>query len=200
MADRLAIQETVENWVVWRDAGEWERFATLWHPDGVMIATWFQGPAREFIEASRAAFERGVTVLHTLGGWACEIAGRRAISQTKVTIHQRAQLDGVPVDVMCMGRFYDFFEKREGRWGIVRRQVIYEKDRIDPVDSSTILKLDLQLLNRFPEEYRHLAYVQSKSGFSVNTDLAVLRGPAVEKLYAAGKAWLAGSAAPGPLP
>jgi hypothetical protein len=42
-ADKLAIRETVENWVVWRDAGDWERFATVWHADGWMTATWFQG-------------------------------------------------------------------------------------------------------------------------------------------------------------
>ena len=26
MAEKLAIRETVDNWVVWRDAGDWERF------------------------------------------------------------------------------------------------------------------------------------------------------------------------------
>jgi len=51
-----------------------------------------------------------------------------------MTIHQRAPLDGVMVDVACIGRFYDFMEKRDGRWAIVRRQPIYEKDRLDPVD------------------------------------------------------------------
>ena len=44
-ADRLAIRDLVENWAVWRDAGDWERFRTVWHPDGRMMATWFQGPA-----------------------------------------------------------------------------------------------------------------------------------------------------------
>ena len=26
LLDRLAIRELVENWAVWRDAGDWERF------------------------------------------------------------------------------------------------------------------------------------------------------------------------------
>src|SRR5664279_3788177 len=39
--DRLAIRELIDNWAVWRDAGDWERFATVWHDDGVMMATWF---------------------------------------------------------------------------------------------------------------------------------------------------------------
>jgi hypothetical protein len=196
-ADKLAIRETVENWAVWRDAGDWERFATVWHSDGWMTATWFQGPAQKFIEVSREGFNKGVSILHFLGGWTCEIVGDRAISQTKMTINQRAPVEGVLVDVVCTGRFYDFFEKRDGRWGIVRRQPIYEKDRLDPVDPSAVLKLDADWLARFPEGYCHLAYLQSKNGFKVKTGLPGLRGPAVEKLYAEGKTWLAGSARPG---
>lgn len=195
-ADRLAIRQTVEDWVVWRDAGDWERFATVWHDDGWMTATWFQGSAEGFIQVSREGFERGVNILHSLGGWSCEVRGKRAISQTKMTINQRAEVDGVLADVVCVGRFYDFFEKRDGRWGIVRRQPIYEKDRLDPVDPAASLQLDADLLERFPEGYRHLAYLQSKNGFGVKLDLPGLRGPEVEKLYSDGEAWLAGSVGP----
>ena len=38
------------------------------------------------------------------------------------------------IDVVCTGRFYDFVEKRDERWGMVLRQPIYEKDRVDPID------------------------------------------------------------------
>jgi len=196
-ADRLAIRETVENWVLWRDAGDWERFATVWHPDGWMTATWFQGAATRFIEVSREGFNKGVNILHFLGGSTCEVVGARAISQVKMTIMQRAPVEGALVDVACTGRFYDFFEKRGERWGIVRRQPIYEKDRIDPVDPSVVVKLDAALLASFPEGYRHLAYLQARNGFTVKQGLPGLRGPAVEKLYGEGRAWLAGSARPG---
>jgi len=193
-AERLAIRSVIDNWVLWRDSGDWDRFATVWHDDGWMTATWFQGPARDFIVASREAFDRGVNILHTLGGWTCDLAGSRAISQTRMAIHQRAPLDGVPVDVTCIGRFYDFFEKRAGRWAIVRRQPIYEKDRLDVVDPAARLALDQTLLDRFPEGYRHLAYLQAKNGFAVKGDLPGLRGAAVERLYAEGRAWLTGAA------
>jgi hypothetical protein len=196
-ADKLAIREIVENWVIYRDAGDWERFGTVWHADGWMTATWFQGPAKDFIEVSRKLFDQGGNILHSLRGWTCDISGTRAISQVKMTILQRAPLEGVLVDVVCYGRFYDFFEKRDGRWGIVRRQPIYEKDRLDPVDPSAVLHLDPDLLGQFPEGYRHLAYLQAKNGFSIKDGLPGLRGPAVEKLYAEGKAWLDGSEKPG---
>jgi hypothetical protein len=193
MQERLAVVEVVHNWALWRDAGDWERFRTVWHADGWMTATWFQGPAEQFIEASRAGFEQGVSILHFLGGSTVDVAGDRAIAQTRMTINQRAPVDGVPVDVVCTGRFYDFFAKRGGRWGIVRRQPIYEKDRMDPLDPAATLRLDPALLGRFPEGYRHLAYLQTKNGFTVKPDLPQLKGPAVEALYAQGRAWLDGA-------
>jgi hypothetical protein len=191
-ADRLAIVETVQNWAVWRDAGDWERFRTVWHEDGWMTATWFQGPAEKFIEVSKAGFDKGVSILHFLGGSSVDLKGARAVAQTKMTISQRASVDGVMVDVVCTGRFYDFFEKRK-TWGIVRRQPIYEKDRMDPLDPSAKLALDPALLGRFPEGYRHLAYLQTKIGFTIKLDLPQLKGPVVEALYAHGRAWLDGA-------
>ena len=192
LEDRLAIRELVERWALWRDAGDWDRFHTCWHEGGRMMATWFQGPFEEFIEVSRAGFDRGVRILHFLGGAAVEVAGDRAIVQTKMTISQRAAVEGVVCDVACTGRFYDFVERREGRWGIVLRQPIYEKDRLDPVDPAARLELDADRLGRFPEGYRHLAYLQQGIGYEVKPDMPGLVGPEVEALYRRGEAWLRG--------
>ena len=191
-ADRLAIRDLVENWVVWRDAGDWERFRTVWHDDGRMMATWFQGTADEFIEVSREGWARGVSILHFLGGTSIDLAGSRAIAQTKMTISQRAAIHGVPCDVVCTGRFYDFLEKRGQRWGLVLRQPIYEKDRMDPVEPTAGPTLDQGVLERFPAGYRHLAYLQVGLGYAVKPDMPGLVGPEVERLYERGAAWLAG--------
>jgi hypothetical protein len=194
MLDTLAIKEVVENWAVFRDSGDWERFRSVWHEEGVMMATWFQGPFEEFIRVNKEGWDKGVSILHLLGGTSVEIAGARAIAQTKMTISQRAPVHDVMVDVLCTGRFYDFFEKRRDRWGIVLRRLFYEKDRMDPVDPSKTVQLDPQILAQFPEGYRHLAYLQSGLGFKVKTDMPGLRGPDADKLYALGKKWLAGGA------
>jgi hypothetical protein len=195
MTDRLRIREVVENWVIWRDAGDWERFGTVWHPGATMMATWFQGPAERFIEVSREGWNKGVSILHFLGGSSIDVAGSRAIAQTKMTISQRATIDGVACDVVCTGRFYDFFEERNDVWAIVLRQPIYEKDRLDPLDPAARPQLDAKLLAEFPEGYRHLAYIQTKLGFTVKRDMPMLKGPEVERLYARGAAWLSGRAA-----
>ena len=191
--EKLRIREVVENWVVWRDAGDWERFRTVWHDDGRMMATWFQGSATRFIDVSREGWNRGISILHFLGGSSIDIAGERAIAQTKMTISQRAAVDGIICDVVCTGRFYDFFEKRNDVWAIVLRQPIYEKDRLDPIDPGASVQLDAALLDEFPDGYRHLAYVQTKNGFTVKRDMPTLKGPLVEALYRRGAAWLCGS-------
>lgn len=189
--DRQEIRQLVENWALWRDAGDWDRFATVWHPrDGWMSATWFQGSAADFIKASREGFDNGVSILHFLGGHTADIVGDRAVAQTKMTINQRASVDGVEVDVVCTGRFYDFLARHEGRWTLVRRQPIYEKDRLDVVAPAASLTLDPDLLNRFPTGYRHLGYLQTKAGFTVKQGLPGLTGQAVEQLYSEGRQWL----------
>jgi SnoaL-like domain len=193
-ADKVAIRELVENWALWRDARLWDRFRTVWHPDGRMMATWFYGTYEEFIKANDEGWARGVRILHFLGGSAIDVEDSRAIAQTKMTISQRAPVDGVICDVLCTGRFYDFLEKRAGRWGLVLRRVIYEKDRLDPIDPSAELALEQDLLKRFPEGYRHLAYLQTKIGYKVKMDMPGIEGPELDTLYARGERWLRGDA------
>jgi hypothetical protein len=189
---REQIRRLIEDWVIWRDSGDWDRFLTLWHPEGRMMATWFQGTAAEFADISRAGFERGVRILHVLGGTSVDVEGDRAIAQTRMAIHQRADVDGVACDVVCTGRFYDFLERREACWGLVLRQPIYEKDRLDPIDPAAHLVLDRDLLERFPEGYRHLAYLQTRIGYDVKTDMPGITGPVLDALYRRGARWLAG--------
>ncbi|GGT83657.1 nuclear transport factor 2 family protein [Actinomadura citrea] len=203
-ADQAEIRRLIEDWAVWRDAGDWDRFATVWHPDGVMQATWFQGGYEAFIEVSRQGWERGVRIWHFLGGTSADIAGDRAVAQTKMTITQRALVDGVECDVVCTGRFYDLLQRdgrrddvdgRHGGWALVLRQPIYERDRIDPVDPGARPVLDADRLRGLPEGYRHLAYLQTGLGYQVKMDMPQLTGPRVEALYRRGAGWLHGGRA-----
>lgn len=197
LLERLLVRDLVEKWVVWRDARQWDLFRTVWHADGRMLATWAQGTYEEFIERSEKGWANGARILHFLGGNVVDISANRAISQTKMTIAQRAKVEGVVCDVVCTGRFYDFFEKKADtsgtiRWGLVLRQPIYEKDRLDVVDPSATLRLDADLLASFPEGYRHLAYLQTRIGYTVKRDMPGIAGPEVEQLYREGAQWLAG--------
>ena len=85
--DKLAIREVIENWALWRDAGDWDRFATCWHEDGWMTATWFQGPAASFIEAGASAIGVGADLV--------DVKAIRAGGDDKVTETTRAYIEAV---------------------------------------------------------------------------------------------------------
>ena len=195
MNDEEAIRRVVEGWANARDSGDWDTLLAAFHSDGRMVTTWFEGPAAEFVARSRRAWDMGAVAHHLLGGFTVTVRGQRAIAQTRMTLCVRGMLDGVDCDAACIGRFYDFFEQRDGVWAICLRQPIYEKDRLDPVDPAARIQLDPALLARFPPGYRHLAYLQTKTGQQVAPGLPGLRGPDVEALYRRGDAWLGGAAA-----
>ena len=185
--ERLAIRELVENWAVWRDAGDWERFRTVWHDDGRMMATWFQGTGGRVHRREPRRLRQG-----------CQhpaLPGRQLRRPRGQPRHRPDQDDDLAARPRARragrrrlhGRFYDFLEKRDGRWGLVLRQPIYEKDRMDPVDPAARLTLDPACSKRFPEGYRHLAYLQTQIGFTVKPDMPGLKGPEVEALYARGR-------------
>lgn len=192
VSEQEEIRALVDNWILWRDAGEWERFRTVWHPKGRVMATWFQGTGDEFIEVSRQGWENGVSILHSHGGTTVDVAGDRATAQTKMSIAQRADVDDVLCDVVCTGRFFDFLVKTDGEWRMVLRQPIYERDRIDPVEPGAVLRLDPGLLSRFPRGYQHLAYLQTRIGYPVKKDMPGTTGERTDALYALGGEWLAG--------
>jgi len=104
-----------------------------------MVSTWWRGPADESIRVSKGGFERGVRVTHPLGGTSLDLAGRRAVAATvtAMTIGQRANLRGVPVDVTCTGRFYDLLDRRGDTWRIVLRHPVYDCDRLPCLSGRT---------------------------------------------------------------
>lgn len=187
--DKLAIIEVIQNWAIWRDTGDWVNLRSTFHRDGTMTATWFSGTADDFVAGAKAGWSKGSKSAHFIGGTAVRVNGQKAIAETRIILMVRDILDGEEVDVTCYGRFYDRFVK-DGTWAILRRGVIYEKDRIDPVRPGAKLILDEVLLKRFPEGYRHVAYVQSQSGLQVATDRPTPRSPELERLYREANEWL----------
>ena len=109
---------------------------------------------------------------------------------SSLTPAQRADLDGTVCDVTCFARHLDRWEKRDGLWGLLLRETIFDRDRIDTVVPGQAVKLDMALLNSFPEQYRHLGYLQTKLGFNISTDIPRLRSPAGDALLAEGRRWL----------
>ena len=189
--DAVEIRRLIDAWPIWRDGGDWERLAAAWHPGGTMSSTRFHGAASDFVAQTRAGFERGAEVRHVQGGFWCEVRGDRAYSITGMEIRQRAVVHGIEVDACCLGRFVDLLERRHGEWRIVRRQPVYDRDRIDPVTPCERVQLDAELLASFPRAYRHLAYLQHQQGLAINRDLPEARSAAHDALMRQAREWVA---------
>ncbi|BGP21156.1 pathogenesis associated protein pep2 [Rhodotorula toruloides] len=198
--DRLVIREICEGWPCHRDARNWRAYRSMFTDDAQVFTTWSAGKSiDDFISASIAGFNRGERIMHAAMGCSVELGtgtnSKRAVGILKTCIDQRFELDGekgskVEVDAQCLNRFCFFCEKNEaGEWKVAYYKVIYEKDRLIPVDPCKLPKLDDTLLSRFPYGYRYLGFCQSLLGHEVMLDLPIASGPEHERLYEAMRAW-----------
>lgn len=129
-------------------------------------------------------------MFHQLGAVAVEIVGNRAVSQNKMTISARGKLDGVLCEFSCMSRHLDRWEKREGLWGLVLRETIYDRDRLFAVVPGETVSLDESRFASVPEAYRGLGYLLSALGHPVATDLPVFGGALEQDRLAEANGWL----------
>ena len=191
LLDRAAITDLVQRWGLARDVGRWDELRAMFTADGIMHTTWFVGSADEFVRRSMEAARKGARAQHFIGAAIIDLNGDRAVAETRMMLLARAPLAGHMVDVTCYGRFHDRLLREGGQWKIAIRTPIYEKDRLDPLDPSCDLKLDPAELARYPDGYRHLAYVQASGGMTVTQGLPVPNSEALARLYTEGAAWLA---------
>lgn len=190
----MQIRKAIDEWAIYRDTGDWQKFLNLWHPKGWMRATWFDGSVQDFVEQSKQSFGRGALAHHVLGGTAVTIAGDRALATTRMTLHLRVPIDGIVCDISCLGLFVDFLIAQSGQWVFALRQPVYEKDQLIPCTPGQAPDLDRQLLASLPEGYRHLAYAQTQAGMTVDTGLPGTSGVEAERLKLKSTSWLEGGA------
>jgi hypothetical protein len=190
LSDNAAVVAAVAHWALWRDTGRWDKLRALYTDDAIQHTTWFVGPAREFI--NRVVSRPLGGSQHFVGACAVELNGDRAIAETRLVLLVRGALQGTEVDVTCYARSYDRFVRVDDAWRIQRREMIYEKDRLDPVDPAAHLVLDEARLARYPLGYRHLAYLQEAGGAHITPGLPVPGSEALKRLYSEGERWLRG--------
>lgn len=122
---------------------------------------------RPILKVSKKGRANGDFIMHRECGISVDLnqATGRAVGKMKTTITQRFNWDGIEFDIDCDNRFFNFCQKTpEGEWKIVYYKVIYEKDRVVPVDGHSVPKFDEKDLNKYPYGYRHLGVAQAKLG------------------------------------
>ena len=193
--DRASILQVIGEWGIWRDTFRWDKLRATYTRNGRMTVSWFDGTADDFVAGCQRMSvdtERRILNQHLIGTSGVELAGDRAVAETRTTILARLAVDEVHCDVTMIGRFHDRFLQEDG-WRIAHRVVIFEKDSIAPVDPAVTFVADEARLARYPEAYRWAGYFLANRGMEVNLDLPKPGSPALERLYADGRAWLEGA-------
>ncbi|MGP9434378.1 nuclear transport factor 2 family protein [Ewingella sp. AOP8-B2-18] len=186
LQDRQDIADLMTGWIH-RDLAEWDQLLELFHDDGTIEVTWFEGLFSEFVKGSQKMGNSGFSTKHVIGSPVITFNGDRAIVETNaIIIGENASLG-----LGCNGhnRFYDLVEKRDGVWRIVKRQSIYDMGNFTfPVG---VVDIDQATVEKYPREYAALAYLLEKSGFPVKRVFATKFSQQEQEMKAKGKQWLA---------
>lgn len=183
--DRLAIADLMTGWMH-RDLGEWDQLRGLFHSDGTIEITWFDGPAGEFVDASQKMGASDFRTKHLITSPVITFNGDRALVETNAMIV--GENTGLNLGCNAHNRFWDRVEKRDGVWGIVRRQSVYDNSSF--TFPTGIVDIDPDTVARYPREYAALAYLLDKSGFPV-ARVFPTKGSDLERgMKADGRAWL----------
>ncbi len=185
IADRLAIADLLTGWMR-RDLGQWDQLRELFHPEGLIAVTWFEGRFSDFVKASERMSASGGSTKHFIASPVVTFNGGRAIAETNTVIVS----DNHSLGLGCTShaRFYDLVEKRNGLWRILNRQALYD------LSSFTFprgyINIEDELLAKHPREYAALAYLLEKSGYPVKRVFPTNGSELEKSIKDSGKAWL----------
>lgn len=194
LADKQACAELIQAWGLARDQGRWADLAATFAPDGEIAVSWFRGPFGKFVDACRESFATGARSKHLIWPSLVHVVDDRAVAETNVAILVRQSIDGVLVDLTSYARFLDRLERRAGRWLIVERTAIYERDRLDQVESSEAFDTMMRAADvaQFPSAYRYMAFRVLAAGRSLASPIHYDGAPETTELCTRYDAWLLG--------
>jgi hypothetical protein len=193
--DKVCVRELVEFDRYCRDYGLFPQERACWFDDGEVYATWFKGPIDQFI-ANSSRKDKAPTH-HKIYNTMVWLNGKKAIAECICTILFRVKLGEEPVDLQVWSRLHFRAEKRDGIWGLVYFEGIYEKDRLDPVflDSQFVIPRE-ELMKFRPcnwnQCYRLARYSADAFGGGLkNADewAGADKPETIQRLYSASSEW-----------
>lgn len=186
VADRVAIGELMTGWM-YRDLGQWDKLRDLFHPDGEIEVTWFEGPAAEFVAGSMRMGASALKTKHLIAAPLIAGNGDKAIVETNAVIIA----DNSELQLGCAvhNRFFDKIERRDGVWKLRKRQSVYDMGSF--TFPSGLITIDRNVLAKYPREYAALAYLLEMSGFPVKRVFATRGSDLEAKMKEEAYAWLA---------
>ena len=196
--DKSEIKDVVTASFFCRDSGPWDVLRDCFHPDAVVSTSWFTGSPAEFVKQSEkklnAAHEKGERQKHVITNPFIRINGNRAVTEVDLILFQRRIVDDIKMDFTTWSRSLLLLEERNNEWRIIKRDNIYEKDRMDPykpheVPESFYASIDLE---GFPPAIGYHCWRNAKSGSRPAPNIVTKGSESEQEVREAAEKWLAG--------
>lgn len=135
LADKEAIRELIYTYCRAVDRIDIPLGHSIWHEDGVADygAHYYQGPGRGVIDLICQSHQALTSHSHQVSNILVRLDGDRAFSESYVTGTMRSTRDGKVMQIGVWGRYLDAWERRDGRWGLVKREVMFDHDELREV-------------------------------------------------------------------
>ena len=189
--DKAEIAELAQRWAYARDQNRWEPLLACYQVDARMTVSWFDGLARDFVDACRArssGFNK-----HYINGTVASVDGDRAIAESNVFMVTQTAVAGAELNAQGYFRFLDELARVAGSWRIARRTAVYERDSLALLDPGATLDLDPAALEKIPRAYRYMGYRFVKAGATLRAGIAIAGSELEAALRADGERWLNGA-------
>ena len=135
LADKQAIRDLIYTYCRAVDRIDVPLCHSIWHDDGYADygPDYYQGSGKGVIDTICAHHHHLTSHSHQVSNILIQLHGNRAGSESYVTGTMRMERDGKPMQIGVWGRYLDSWEKRDGRWGLVRRSVAFDHQEIREV-------------------------------------------------------------------
>jgi len=136
LADKMAIRELVYTYCRAVDRLDVPLGHSIWHDDGHADygKDFYQGPGKAIIDVICESHLAMTSHSHQVTNILIELDGDKAGSESYIFGTMRfPPAEDKPTQIFVWGRYLDRWEKRDGKWGLVHRQFVYDHDEIREV-------------------------------------------------------------------
>jgi hypothetical protein len=134
LADRQAITALIYRYCRSVDRLDVPLGHSIWHEDGYAdYGDIYCGPGRGVIDHICAQHRQLLYHSHQVTNILLDVHGDTAGSESYVIAHLRMRRGEEHLQMGVWGRYIDRWERRNGRWGLVKRIAIRDFDEIRPV-------------------------------------------------------------------
>lgn len=163
LTDKEAIREAIYKYCRSVDRLDVPLGHSVFHENSraVYPGGFYDGPGRGVIDKIVAAHARFTAHTHQVSNILIELDGDRAGSEAYATATLRLERQGRMAQISLYVRYIDRWEKRDGRWAIIHREVAYDIEDQREVSSTRSRQLSI------PDAPKNVARDKTDSSYKV---------------------------------